>query len=124
MLKVTVIGNDRLNIEFEGSLNSQEMESALDDFICKASGIENGTMLYEIGEFEFPSLSAIGVKLSKLPKLFGLIGKFKKAAILTDKKWLQKVSEIEGMLIPGLQIKAFIVEEKSAAEEWLTSDLE
>lgn len=121
MLKVTKIGDDRLNIEFGGSLNSQEMESALDDFIGKANGIENGTMLYEIGEFEFPSLSAIAVKLSKLPLLFGFIGKFKKAAILTDKKWLQKVSELEGMLIPGIQIKAFSTEEKSSAEEWLTS---
>jgi len=121
MLKVTKVGSDRLNIEFDGSLNSQEMESALDDFISKANGIENGKMLYEIGEFEFPSLSAIGVKLAKLPSLFGFIGKFKKAAILTDKRWLQKVSEIEGMLIPGLQIKAFCTEEKSAAEEWLAS---
>jgi len=97
------------------------MELALDDFISKANGIENGTMLYEVGEFEFPSLSAVGVKLSRLPTLFGFIGKFKKAAILTDKKWLQKVSEIEGMLIPGLQIKAFCTTEKSAAEEWLLS---
>lgn len=121
MFTVTKIGDDRLNVKFEGSLNSQEMEIALDDFISQAQGIKNGTMLYEIGDFEFPSLSAIGVKLSKLPSLFGFIGKFKKAAILTDKKWLQKVSEIEGMLIPGLQIKAFSTEDKPAAEEWLTS---
>jgi len=97
------------------------MELALDDFISKANGIENGTMLYEVGEFEFPSLSAVGVKLSRLPALFGFIGKFKKAAILTDKKWLQKVSEIEGMFIPGLQIKAYSTTEKSIAEEWLTT---
>jgi hypothetical protein len=97
------------------------MESALNEFICKANGIENGTMLYEVGDFKFPSFAAIGVKLSKLPTLFGFMGKFKKAAVLTDKKWLQKVSEVQGMLIPGLQIKAFSTEEKSAAEAWLTS---
>ena len=121
MFKVTRIGNDRLNIEFDGALNSEEMELALDDFISKANGIENGKMLYEIGEFEFPSLAAVGVKLSKLPSLFGFFGKFKKAAILTDKKWLQKVSEIEGLLIPGLQIKAFSSSEKTAAEDWLST---
>ncbi|SMF19863.1 SpoIIAA-like [Alteromonadaceae bacterium Bs31] len=121
MLKVTKIGDSRLNIEFEGSLNAQEMEDALEDFISKAAGIDNGIMLYEINDFEFPSLAALGVKFSKLPTLFGFIGKFKKAAMLTDKKWLQKVSEIEGMLIPGLQIKAFSSEERAAAEEWLTS---
>lgn len=121
MFKVARIGNDRLNIEFGGTLNPEEMELAIDEFISKANGIENGTMLYEIGEFEFPSLAAVTVKLSKLPSLFGFIGKFKKAAILTDKKWLQKASEIEGLLIPGLQIKAFSSKEKTAAEEWLTT---
>lgn len=121
MFNVTRIGNDRLNIEFDGSINSEEMERALDDFISKANGIENGKMLYEIGDFEFPSLSTIGVKLSRLPSLFGFIGKFDKAAILTDKKWLQKVSELEGLLIPGLQIKAFSSSEKTAAEQWLST---
>lgn len=121
MFNVTRIEKNGLNIEFSGSLNPEEMEFALDDFISKANGIENGTMLYEIGEFEFPSLVTIGVKLSKLPTLFGFIRKFKKAAIVTDKKWLQKVSEIEGLLIPGLEIKAFASDDKPAAEEWLTS---
>ena len=120
MLILTKVGDNRLNINFEGSINSQEMGRALDDFIDNASGIENGTMLYEVGEFELPSLSAIGVKLSRLPSLFCFVGKFKKAAIVTDKKWLQKVSKIQGVLVPGLQIKAFSTDEKLAAEEWLT----
>ncbi len=121
MFKVTKVGDNRLNIEFEGSLNAQEMEVALDEFISHANGVENGTVLYEIGEFDLPSLSAIGVKLSRLPSLFGFLGKFNKAAIVTDKQWLQKVSQIQGMVIPGLQIKAFSTDEKSAAEEWLIS---
>ena len=121
MLSVTKVGEDRLDIKFEGSLNSRELETALDDFISKARGIENGKMFYEVGDFELPTLSAIGVKLSKLPALFGFIGKFKKAVILTDKKWLQKVSEIEGLLIPGLQIKAFSTEQRDSAEAWLMS---
>ena len=120
MFKVTLIGDDRLNIEFNGSLNSEEMKIGLDDFISKGDGIENGKMLYEIGDFQFPSLKAVGVKLMRLPALFALIGKFKKAVVLTGKKWLQKASEIEGLLIPGLQIKAFCFTDKSAAEEWLT----
>lgn len=121
MFRVTKVDENRLNIEYEGALNSYDMELALDEFIQQAQGIENGTMLYVIGDFQFPSLSAIGVKLSKLPSLFGLIGKFNKAAIVTDKKWLQKVSEIEGWFIPGLQIKAFCTEDRLAAEQWLNS---
>lgn len=121
LFKITKVSNSHLHIEFEGSLDSNEMKHAMDDFIGKATGIDNGTMLYEIGEFRFPSLMAIGVKLSKLPALFPLIGKFKRAAILTNKKWLRKVSELMGKLVPGLQIKAFNTDNKPAAEAWLTS---
>lgn len=120
MFKVTRDGNHRLNIYFSGSMTTEEMELALNDFISEAQPIENGTMLYEIDNFEFPSLSAVFLKLSKLPSLFGLLGKFNKAAILTDKKWLQTVSTIEGWLIPGLEIKAFDRDEKAQAEDWLT----
>ncbi|TVZ41874.1 SpoIIAA-like protein [Alteromonadaceae bacterium 2753L.S.0a.02] len=119
MFNVERIANNRLNISYEGKLNSDEMETALNDFMREAEGIENGKMLFEIGEFNFPTLSAVGVKLSKLPSLFKFIGKFNRAAILTDKKWLQNISELEGMLIPGLEIKAFSLSDRSAAEAWL-----
>jgi hypothetical protein len=41
--------------------------------------------------------------------------------VLTDKIWIKKVSEIEGALIPGLEIKAFDRDQKEAADAWLAS---
>ncbi|MGB5992933.1 MAG: STAS/SEC14 domain-containing protein [Desulfobacterales bacterium] len=54
-----------------------------------------------------------------LPAMFGLMKKFDRAAVLTDKTWLKKVSEFEGALYPGLEIKAFNIDQK--AEAWLSS---
>lgn len=119
MFKVNRVNDERLNIELNGSLDSAQMEAALDDFIKKCEGIDDGKMLYEIGEFGFPSLGALGVQFSRLPALFRLIGKFDKAAVVTDKKWLQRAGEIEGLLIPGLEIKAFDRDQRSEAEAWL-----
>ena len=53
--------------------------------------------------------------------MIGLMRRFKKAAVLTDKTWLKKVSEFEGALIPGLEVKAFQSGEREAAEVWLTA---
>jgi hypothetical protein len=39
--------------------------------------------------------------------------------VLTDKTWIKKVSEFEGALFPGLEIKAFDRDQKTEAEEWL-----
>ncbi len=122
MFKVTSNGADRLDIELSGKLDADEMKIALDELVDKSKNIENGRMLYEIIDFHLPSLGAIGVELSRLPELFGLVKRFDRVAVLTDKTWLKKASELEGMLSPGLEIKAFDRNQKAAAEAWL-SDL-
>ncbi|ELS00337.1 Protein of unknown function (DUF3478) [Xenococcus sp. PCC 7305] len=121
MFQVTSNGLNRIDIKFGGKLDSQEMKASLDDLIGKSQDIEQGTMLYRIEDFDLPTLGALGVELSRLPELFRTIGKFNRAAVLSDKKWVQKVSEIEGFLLPGLEIKAFSLDEVAAAEAWLFS---
>ena len=119
MFKVTPNGKNRIDIELSGKLDSDEMRTALDDLVDKSDNIENGIMLYDVIDFHMPSLSAIAIEFSRLPEMFGLIRKFSKAAVLSDKTWIKKVSELEGVLIPGLQIKAFSREQREEAEAWL-----
>ena len=121
MFKVTRKGVNRLDIELSGKLNAAEMETALDELVAKSEGIENGKMLYDVIDFHLPSLDAIVIEFSRLPSMFGLLKKFKRAAVLSDKTWLKKVSEFEGALFPGLEIKAFSRDQKAEAEAWLAS---
>jgi len=121
MFKIIPVGTNRLDIELSGKLDSDAMKIALDEFIDKSKNIENGKMLYEITDFHLPSLGAIGIELSRLPAMFGLIKKFDRVAVLTDKTWLKKASEFEGALLPGLEIKAFDLDQKEEAQAWLSS---
>jgi hypothetical protein len=121
MFKITPNGINRLDIEMSGKLNTEDMKIALDDLVGKSANIENGKMLYDIIDFHFPSLGAIGVEFSRLPSMFGLMRKFNRAAVLTNKTWLKKASELEGILIPGLEIKAFDRDQKAEAEAWLAN---
>ena len=121
MFKVTSNGLNRLDIEMSGKLNAEDMKIALDELVSKSQDIENGKMLYEIIDFHLPSLAAIGVEFSRIPAMFGLMKKFDRAAVLTDKTWLKKISELEGALYPGLEIKAFNFDQKTEAEAWLSS---
>ena len=119
MFHVVANGPNRIDIEFGGKLDSEEMKVALDELVSKSEGIEHGRMLYRVNDFKIPTLGAIAVEFSRLPKMFRLIGKFDRAAVLADKEWVQKASEIEGALIPGLEIKAFDLDEANEAERWL-----
>jgi hypothetical protein len=83
--------------------------------------IENGKMLFDVIDFHLPSLGAIGIELSRLPEMFRLMKKFDRAAVLSDKTWLKKISEFEGAFFPGLEIKAFNRDQKAEAEAWLSS---
>ena len=121
MFKVTQKGMNRLDIELSGKLNSEEMKIALDELVKKSKEIEKGKMLYDVVDFHLPSLGAIVIEFSRLPSMFGFIKKFNRAAVLTDKTWLKKASEFEGMLIPGLEIKAFDRNQKEEAEAWLSN---
>jgi len=122
MFTVTPNGANRVDIEFTGKLDSDAMKSALDELVSKTEGIENGRMLYRVGDFKLPTLGAIAIEFSRLPSMFGLIKKFDRCAVLADQEWLKTASEIEGALIPGLEIKAFDPDEEAAAEAWLAED--
>ena len=121
MFNVKQNGMNRLDIEMSGKLNAGEMKNALDELVSKSKNIENGKMLYDVIEFYLPSLDAIAIEFSRLPSMFGLLKKFDRAAVLTDKSWLKKVSEFEGVLFPGLEIKAFDRDQRAEAEAWLSS---
>jgi hypothetical protein len=121
MFTIVRKGNHRLDVEFGGKLDSADMKVALDALVEKSSGIEHGRILYRIGEFDFPTLGAIGVELSRLPELFRLMRRFDRIAVIARQEWVQKASEIEGALIPGLEIKGFDLDEIDDAEAWLAS---
>ena len=120
MFKVKQNGKNRLDIELSGKLDTEEMIIALDELLSMSEDIENGKMMYEIIDFHLPSLGAIVIEFSRLPSMFGLMKKFDRAAVLTDKTWLKKVSELEGTFFPGLKIKAFNRNQKAEAEAWLS----
>jgi hypothetical protein len=122
MFTVTKPAANRVDIELSGTLNADGMRAALDDLIEKSEDVVDGRMLYRITDFSFPTLGAIGVEFARLPKLFGLIGKFDRCAVLTDAGWIAKAAEIEGALIPGIEIKSFDLNEREVAEAWLQDD--
>lgn len=119
MLKITKPAADRVDIELDGELDANAMEQGLQSLLGEAHGVTHGKMLYTIREFALPTFGALSVELQLLPKLFGLIGKFDRCAVVADAAWLRTVAEIEGALVPGLKIKGFAPEEREKAEAWL-----
>lgn len=119
MTDITLVAPNRLDILLDDKIDAEMMHEALEKFVNLSKDIEHGRLMYKIEAFHMPTLGAMKVKLSQMPDLFKLIKKFDKAAVVTDKNWLQKVSEFEGILLPGLEIKGFDKGQYESAEQWL-----
>lgn len=119
MFTITPAGGHRLDIELSGRLDSDAMRTMLDELVRKSETIQHGRMLYRVHDFDWPTLGAIGVELSRLPDLFALLRRFDRIAVIADRAWLRGVGEIEGALIPGVSIKSFEPGEAPQAEAWL-----
>tara|TARA_R110002073_G_scaffold115730_1_gene253766 strand:- start:11 stop:376 length:366 start_codon:yes stop_codon:yes gene_type:complete len=119
MFRVSPNGENRIDIELSGQLDSEAMQAALDELIAAAATIEHGVMLYRIDDFKLPTLGALAVELGRMPDLFRLTGRFDRIAVVCAEAWIQRVSEFEGAFIPGLEIRAFTPGETDAAEVWL-----
>lgn len=122
MLKVTKTAPNRVEIDLKGELDAASMAIGLDELIAVSADVENGQILYRIPTFAMPSLSALAVEFTRLPSLIGLLSKYDRCAVLTDVEWLRSAAEFEGVLIPGFEVKAFTLDDETAAVAWLDAD--
>ena len=124
MLNVSKLPANRVDIELSGALDADAMRSALDHLIEESEGVSHGKMLYRISDFEMPTLGAMAVELYRMPKLFSLIGKFEKCAVISDAAWIRTAAEIEGAVFRSIEIKSFALADTEAAEAWLDGRVE
>ncbi|MFZ7112641.1 MAG: STAS/SEC14 domain-containing protein [Desulfatiglandales bacterium] len=101
MFKIIQNGVNRLDTDLSGKLDAEDMKIAPDELVGKSKNINNGKMLYKIVDFHIPSIGAIGIEFSRLPSMFGLMKKFDRVAVLTDKTWLKKGDSEYGLLCFG-----------------------
>jgi len=119
MLKITEKSPNRIDITISGKIDADMMKAGLDELVEKSEGVNSGTMLYTLTDFELPTLQAMAVEMTRLPKLFGLLSKYGRIAVVSDAAWIRTGAEIEGAVIPGLTIKSFELSQKAEAEMWL-----
>ena len=119
MHRINRLSPVRLDVDVQGRLDADAMTGLLDGLLGDSEGFEKGRMLLRVRDFELPSLGALGVDASRMPELFALIGRFDRIAVLVDETWLQRLSQLENALIPGLEVKAFPGSDAAEAEAWL-----
>ncbi len=113
-------GFKRLTIS--GRIDSEDMQAGLDAFLGALEDGKHTHFLYSITDFELPPLDAIAVEFRYLPQLLTSMSKIGRVAVVADQAWLRTAAEVEGALIPGLDIRTFEPGQEDAATSWLVAE--
>ena len=119
MMNIIKVSSNRVDVEFSGKIDRDQVKEVLDNMFAEIVDMEHGLLMCRIGELEMPTMGAIAVELKNLPKIFRLVQKIDRIAVVCDQGWIQTATEIEGKLIPGLKMKSFDLNKENAAIEWL-----
>ena len=122
MFTVTRVSDNRIDLNIQGKITDPEMASGLTELLALSDGFEKGVMLYRIEGFKWPAFNALMAEAIRIPKLFGLLERFGKIALISDKAWVRRAAVIEGAVIPKMKIKTFKPEKADAAAAWLAGD--
>lgn len=122
MFTVTRVSDARIDFTIQGKITGPEMASGLTELLALSEGFEEGVMLYRIEGFKWPTFNAVMAEAIRIPKLFGLLKRFGKIAVISDKAWVRRAAAIEGAVIPKMKIKTFKPEQADAAEAWLAGN--
>lgn len=110
---------DRLTLWIRGKVDAAAMRDFIPRALIATEGVEHGQLLMFVGGDDWPTLGAVATEILELPKMIQLMRRFDKVAVITDKDWLGQMAEIEGLLIPGLKVESFDLDELREAEMWL-----
>jgi hypothetical protein len=118
MLEMIDIGiNNAVAFRISGKITESDMSLVLNDAKKKIDLHGNIVFLEQIDSFEGIEIAAI---LEEFRYLFKVgISNIRKAAVLTDKKWVEKIVNIEDKIFKNIDMKCFSIEDQESAVEFL-----
>lgn len=120
MLEILDIGTDDIiAYRLEGKIAEEEVAQVLALFRKKIAEGSKINVYQEVISFGGVEVDAIIEKL----KFFKELGfsHFGNIAVVTQKKWLHKLVDLEGKLFRNINMKGFSIEDKELAIEFLQS---
>ena len=118
MLEMMEIGIDNaVAFSMSGKITERDMSLVLSDAKKKIEQHGNIVLLERIDSFEGIELSAIVEEFEYIFKVG--ISNIKKAAVITDTKWIEMIVNIENRIFKNIEMKCFPTEDQDSAIEFL-----
>jgi hypothetical protein len=118
MLEMIEIGIDNaVAFRMSGKITESDMTMVLSDAKAKINRYGNIVILEVIESFKGIEIAALVEEFKYLHEVG--ISNISKAAVVTDKKWLEEIVSIESKIFKNIAMKCFSTEDQDAAIEFL-----
>lgn len=112
---------DVVAFRVSGKVTAEDVELAwasIDAALDEGETIGLYAEIVDLGSF---TLDGLVKDLAMGLKQIGEWGRFARYAVVSDARWLRAVADVEGKLLPGIEIRTYTLDEKDAAMAWLTA---
>ncbi len=118
MIELLEIGIDNaVAFRMAGKITEKDMALVLSEAKKKMAHYENIVFFEQLDSFEGIEIAVI---IEEFKFYFEVgISNISKLAIVTDKKWLEKIVSIEDKIFKSIEMKCFSIEDKDAAIAFL-----
>lgn len=103
---------------FTGQLSGEDYDACIADLEARLAQFPRIAVLIDLSDMQGVSLEAIGKDLRYAASKLGEFGRFARAAIVTDKRWLVTVTEFAAHLMPNTEVRTFAQDERILALAW------
>ena len=103
---------------FTGQLMGDDYDACIADLETRLAGFPRIAVVSDLSDMQGVSLDAVGKDLRYAASKLGEFGRFARAAIVTDKRWLVTVTELAAHLMPNTEVRTFAQDERALALAW------
>ena len=103
---------------FTGQLTGEDYDACIADLETRLARFSRIAVVSDLSDMHGVSLDAFGKDLRYATSKLGEFGRFARAAIVTDKRWLVTVTEFAAHLMPNTEVRTFAQDERALALAW------
>lgn len=114
-------GPDVVAFRVSGKVTKEDVELAWASLDAALDEAETIGLYAEVVDLGGVTLTGLVEDLAHAIKALGEWHRFARYAVVSDKAWLRTLADVEGKLLPGIEIRTYTPEESEAAIAWLTA---
>ena len=103
---------------FTGQLTGEDYDACVADLEMRLARFPRIAVVSDLSDMQGISLDAVGKDLRYAASKLGEFGRFARAAIVTDKRWLVAATGFAAHLLPHTEVRTFAQEEHVLALAW------